>query len=123
MFDLAFENIISASVVSHRSLLQLPADLEVRVFVRFYLSILNDPPALCRDTFPPANHPSSSTHAPPTPNSPLESSAQADAIFGEDKFAPGYKREYFDSGGTRGLAVRGDMTDPVAKKAIEGRCV
>ena len=107
-------------MVSHRFLLQLPADLEVRVFVRFYLSILNDPPALCRNTLPRANHPSSSTHAPLTPNSPLESSAQADAIFGEGKFAPGYKGEYFDSGVTHGFAVR---EEPVAKKAIEGRCV
>lgn len=34
VFDLAFENIIKVSVVSHPSLLEKPADLEVRVVMR-----------------------------------------------------------------------------------------
>ena len=48
---------------------------------------------------------------------PLESSAKADEIFAG--FAPGYKREYFE-GLTHGFAVRGDMSDPVAKAGKEG---
>jgi dienelactone hydrolase len=99
VFDLAFENIISASVVSHPSLLQVPADLEK------YFSTSKAPLLINSCTT--------------DSQFPLEASAQADAIFGEDKFAPGYKREYFE-GATHGFAVRGDITDPVAKKAKEG---
>ena len=32
---------------------------------------------------------------------------------------PGYKREYFE-GLTHGFSVRGDMTNPAAKKGKEG---
>ena len=46
-------------------------------------------------------------------------SAKADEVIGEGKFAPGYKREYFE-GAEHGFAVRGNMTDPVVKKAKEG---
>ena len=49
---------------------------------------------------------------------PLESSAIADEMFGGGKFAPGYKREYFE-GCTHGFAVRGDMKDAVAQAAKE----
>ena len=39
VFDLAFENVIKAAVVAHPSLLQVPADLEVRqLLVKFILS-------------------------------------------------------------------------------------
>lgn len=48
---------------------------------------------------------------------PLESSAKADELFA--KFEPGYKREYFE-GCHHGFAVRGDLSDPVAKAAKEG---
>ena len=41
---------------------------------------------------------------------PLSASAQADELFGEGKFAPGYEREYFEGAG-HGFACRGDMTD------------
>jgi len=99
VFDLAFENIIKAAVVSHPSLLQVPADLE-----KYF----------------------SSSKAPLLINScevdsqfPLESSAKADVIFGEGKFAPGYKREYFE-GCTHGFAVRGDMKDEKVKAGKEG---
>ena len=50
---------------------------------------------------------------------PLEASAEADAILCEDKFAPGYKRKYLE-GLIHGFAVRGNMTNSVAKKAKEG---
>ncbi|KAJ7697588.1 Alpha/Beta hydrolase protein [Mycena rosella] len=49
---------------------------------------------------------------------PLEAQTQADAILGSGKFAPGYKREYFE-GCTHGFAVRGDMSDPVVKAGKE----
>lgn len=48
---------------------------------------------------------------------PHESQALADEILG--KFAPGYKREYFE-GCTHGFAVRGDMSDPKVKAGKEG---
>ena len=50
---------------------------------------------------------------------PLESSAIADEIFGNGKFAPGYKREHFE-GCTHGFAVRGDLSDPKVKAGKEG---
>jgi dienelactone hydrolase len=48
---------------------------------------------------------------------PHESQAVADEILG--KFAPGYKREYFE-GCTHGFAVRGDMSDEKVKAGKEG---
>jgi hypothetical protein len=53
------------------------------------------------------------------PQFPQESQAKADEVFGEGKFAPGYKREYFE-GCTHGFAVRGDMSDPKVKAGKEG---
>jgi len=50
---------------------------------------------------------------------PLDAQAVADKVFGDGKFAPGYKREYFD-GCTHGFAVRGDMSDPKVKAGKEG---
>lgn len=99
VFDLAFENIIQCAVVSHPSLLKVPADLET------YFS---------------------KSQAPLLINScevdqmfPAEAQAKADEIFGDGKFAPGYKREYFP-GCTHGFAVRGDMKDPLIKAGKEG---
>jgi len=99
VFDLAFENIIKASVVSHPSLLKVPADLE-----KYF----------------------SASKAPLLINSctvdnmfPLEASAKADELFGDGKFAPGYKREYFE-GCEHGFAVRGDISKPEIKAGKEG---
>ena len=39
---------------------------------------------------------------------PLEAQAKADELLGDGKFAPGYKRPYWE-GCTHGFAVRGDM--------------
>ena len=50
---------------------------------------------------------------------PPEASAKADEILGGGKFAPGYKREYFDSC-PHGFAVRGDLSDPKVKAGKEG---
>ena len=50
---------------------------------------------------------------------PIEASLKADEILGGGKFAPGYKREYFD-GCTHGFAVRGDLSDPIVKAGKEG---
>jgi len=50
---------------------------------------------------------------------PHEAQQQADAIFGEGKFAPGYKRTYWE-GCSHGFAVRGDMNDPKVKAGKEG---
>lgn len=50
---------------------------------------------------------------------PPEASAKADALFGEARFDPGYKRVHFE-GMRHGFAVRGDMSDPQCKAAKEG---
>ncbi|KAG1823956.1 Alpha/Beta hydrolase protein [Suillus subaureus] len=98
-FDLAFDNVIQCAVVSHPSLLKVPNDLET------YFS---------------------KSQAPLLINScevdqafPTAAQAKADEIFGDGKFAPGYKREYFP-GCTHGFAVRGDIKDPLVKAGKEG---
>ncbi|EKM79695.1 hypothetical protein AGABI1DRAFT_100608 [Agaricus bisporus var. burnettii JB137-S8] len=98
-FYLAFENRIEVAVVWHPSLLKVPEDFE------HYLQ---------------------KSHAPLLVNSctvdvqfPLEAQEQADNILGDGKFAPGYKRIYFE-GCTHGFAVRGDMSDPKTKAGKEG---
>jgi len=97
VFDLAFDNVITAAAVAHPSLLQVPADLEK------YVSSSKAPLLINRCTvdqmFPP------------------EAQAKADELF--KGFAPGYKREYFE-GCTHGFAVRGDLSDPKVKAGKEG---
>jgi len=99
VFDLAFENIIKVSVVSHPSLLKVPEDLE-KYFATSKAPLLINSCTVDQQF-------------------PLESSAKADEIFGDAKFVPGYKREYFE-GCTHGFAVRADLTDPKAKAGKEG---
>ncbi|KAG2110573.1 dienelactone hydrolase [Suillus discolor] len=98
-FDLAFENVIQCSVVSHPSLLKVSDDLEM------YFTKSTAPLLINSCEF--------------DPKFPVEAQAKADAIFGDGKFAPGYKREYFP-GCTHGFAVRGDMSDPLIKAGKEG---
>ncbi|KAJ3984931.1 dienelactone hydrolase endo-1,3,1,4-beta-D-glucanase [Lentinula detonsa] len=99
VFDLAFENIISASIASHPSLLKVPDDFEK------YLSVSSAPLLINACTI--------------DKQFPEPAQLQADAILGGDKFAPGYKREYFD-GCRHGFAVRGDLSDPTMKAGKEG---
>lgn len=114
VFRLAFKNDIVASVVSHPSLLEIPGDLEVRS--------LRDRSVILF-TFH-QKYVSTST-APLLINScevdqmfPAESQEIADKLFGEGKFAPGYRREYFD-GCSHGFTVRGDMSQPKVKAGKE----
>jgi len=97
-FDLAFEGITKATVVAHPSLLQVPADLEKYAQTNIPLLINS---CTVDSQFPP------------------ESQAKADEILGNGKFAPGYKREYWD-GCTHGFAVRGNLDDPKVKAGKEG---
>ncbi|KAG0698247.1 dienelactone hydrolase [Suillus ampliporus] len=98
-FDLAFENIIQCAVVSHPSFLKIPADLET-YFAKAKAPLLINS---CETDM----------------MFPLEAQAKADEIFGDGKFAAGYKREYFP-GCTHGFAVRGDMSLPLVKAGKEG---
>ncbi|KAL0566712.1 hypothetical protein V5O48_015291 [Marasmius crinis-equi] len=98
-FDLAFENTIKVAATSHPSRLEVPADLEK------YLSASKAPLLINSCT---TDH-----------QFPLEAQAQADHILGNGKFAPGYKREYFE-GCEHGFAVRGDMSKPEVKAGKEG---
>ncbi|OCH96371.1 alpha/beta-hydrolase [Obba rivulosa] len=50
---------------------------------------------------------------------PQEMQQKADEILSDGKFAPGYKRTYWE-GCTHGFAVRGDMSDPKVKAGKEG---
>jgi len=99
VFNLAFENIIKVGATSHPSLLQVPADLEKYKETSKAPLLIN---SCTVDT-----------------QFPLEAQAKADEILGDGKFAPGYKREYFD-GCTHGFAVRGDLSDPKVKAGKEG---
>ncbi|KAG6916187.1 hypothetical protein DXG01_008069 [Tephrocybe rancida] len=98
-FDLAFDGLVQAVATSHPSLLQVPADLEK------YLEKSKAPLLINSCTV--------------DTQFPIESQAKADEILGNGKFAPGYKREYFD-GCTHGFAVRGDLSDPKVKAGKEG---
>ncbi|KAH8105275.1 alpha/beta-hydrolase [Cristinia sonorae] len=97
-FDLAFEGISSVTVTAHPSLLQIPADLEKYKETKVPLLINS---CTVDSQFP------------------LEAQAKADEILGDGKFAPGYKREYWD-GCTHGFAVRGNLDDPKVKAGKEG---
>ncbi|KAJ7108764.1 Alpha/Beta hydrolase protein [Mycena epipterygia] len=97
--DLAFEGIIQVSAISHPSGLTIPDDLTKYAAVAKAPLLINS----CTVDRP----------------FPLEAQAQADAILGDGKFAPGYKREYFE-GCHHGFAVRGDMSDPKVKAGKEG---
>ncbi|RDB15818.1 Protein AIM2 [Hypsizygus marmoreus] len=99
VFDLGFDNVIKVAATSHPSLLKIPDDLEK------YLATSQAPLLINSCTI--------------DPQFPLEASAKADEILGDGKFAPGYKREYFE-GCTHGFAVRGDLSDPKVKAGKEG---
>ncbi|KAH7877336.1 uncharacterized protein C8R40DRAFT_1159771 [Lentinula edodes] len=99
VFDLAFENITSASIANHPSHLKSPDDLEKYFSTSHVPLLLNT--CTVNEQFP------------------LPAQSQADVLFGEGKFTPGYKREYFD-GCTHGFAVRGDLSIPQVKAGKEG---
>jgi len=101
-FDLAFDKIIKAAVVSHPSLLKVPDDLT----------------KYAQDATAPLLINSCTVDG----QFPLEAQAQADEILGNGKFRPGYKREHFE-GCTHGFAVRGDLSDPKVKAGKEGSFV
>ncbi|KAF5346402.1 hypothetical protein D9758_012752 [Tetrapyrgos nigripes] len=98
-FDLAFDNVSKVTIVSHPSLLKTPDDLE-----KYFAS--SKAPLLINS-------------CPIDPLFPIEAQQLADKIFDDGKFAPGYKREYFD-GCVHGFASRGDMSDPKIKAGKEG---
>ncbi|KAK7021929.1 hypothetical protein VNI00_017158 [Paramarasmius palmivorus] len=98
-FDLAFENVIQVSVVSHPSRLRSPDDLEKYFQTSKAPLLINS----CTNDS----------------QFPHEAQAMADELLGSGKFVPGYKREYFE-GCTHGFAVRGDLNDIKAKAGKEG---
>ncbi|KAJ7109638.1 dienelactone hydrolase endo-1,3,1,4-beta-D-glucanase [Mycena crocata] len=97
--DLAFDDVIKVSAISHPGRLVVPDDLEKYAAVSKAPLLINS----CTDdrAFP------------------LEAQAQADTILGGGKFSPGYHREYFE-GCSHGFAVRGDLCDPKVKAGREG---
>ncbi|KAJ7204139.1 Alpha/Beta hydrolase protein [Mycena pura] len=99
VFDLAFDGVTKVSAVSHPSLLVIPDDL-----TKYHAE---------------AKAPLLINSCTVDEQFPLAAQAQADAILGEGKFAPGYRREYFD-GCRHGFAVKGDMSDPKVKAGKEG---
>lgn len=99
MFDLAFDGVLKAAVVSHPSLLQAPEDLEK--FKKTGVPLLINS---CETD----------------PQYPAEKQKAGDEILGGGKTeAPGYKRTYWP-GCTHGFAVRGDISDPLIKAGREG---
>ncbi|KAI5982710.1 dienelactone hydrolase [Pisolithus marmoratus] len=99
-FDLAFENIIKVTVVSHPSLLEVPEDLEK------YKKLSKAPLLINSCTV--------------DRRFPKEFQAEADRIIGNgEQFTETYRREYFE-GCTHGFAVRGDPSKPEAKAGKEG---
>ncbi|KAJ6614548.1 chlorocatechol-degradation protein [Mycena sp. CBHHK59/15] len=97
--DLAFDGEIQVSAITHPGRLEVPDDLKKYAEISKAPLLINS----CTDdrAFP------------------LEAQAQADAIFGDGKFSPGYRHEHFE-GCSHGFAVRGDMSDPKVKAGKEG---
>ncbi|KAF4610804.1 hypothetical protein D9613_006672 [Agrocybe pediades] len=98
VFDLACENIIQAAVVAHPSLLNVPGDFEKYVQKSRIPLLMHTCPI--DSQFPPS------------------AANAADSILGNGKFAPGYVRLNYD-GCRHGFTIRGDLSDPVVKKAKE----
>ncbi|KAI6000263.1 dienelactone hydrolase [Pisolithus marmoratus] len=99
-FDLAFENIIKVTVVSHPSLLQVPEDLEK------YKKLSKAPLLINSCTV--------------DPQFPREFQAEADRVIGNgEQFTETYRREYFE-GCAHGFAIRGDQSKPEVKVGKEG---
>ncbi|KAG7444447.1 dienelactone hydrolase endo-1,3,1,4-beta-D-glucanase [Guyanagaster necrorhizus] len=97
VFDLAFEGVLKAAVVSHPSLLKFPDDFER------YATAVEAPLLINSCTF--------------DEMFPKEIHDKTDELF--VKFSPGYKREYWE-GCTHGFAVRGDLSNPQVKAGKEG---
>ncbi|KAJ7665923.1 dienelactone hydrolase [Mycena polygramma] len=97
--DLAFDNVIQVSAISHPSRLTMPDDMEKYAVMSKAPLLINS--CTVDQAFP------------------LEAQAKADEILGDGKFAPGYHREFFE-GCRHGFAIRGDMSDPKVKAGKEG---
>jgi len=97
VFDLAFDNVIRVSVVTHPSILK-PEDLDT------YLE-KSKAPLLVNSYEIDAQF-------------PKEFAATTDEKFA--KFEPGYKRTYWE-GCNHGFATRGDLTNPVMSFLCQGR--
>ncbi|KAJ3784694.1 dienelactone hydrolase, partial [Lentinula aff. detonsa] len=98
-FDLAFEGIPKVVAIAHPSLVNVDADLQTYATKATAPLLVNS----CSVD----------------PKFPLEAQIKADELFGEGKFAPGYKREHWE-GCSHGFAVRGDISDSKVKAGKEG---
>ncbi|KAJ3964625.1 Alpha/Beta hydrolase protein [Lentinula raphanica] len=98
-FDLAFEGIPKVVAIAHPSLVNVDEDLKK------YLNTSTAPLLINSCSI--------------DPKFPAEAQALADSLFGDGKFAPGYKRAHWE-GCTHGFAVRGDVSNPQVKKGKEG---
>ncbi|KAI9454364.1 chlorocatechol-degradation protein [Russula earlei] len=96
VFDLAFDNVIQTAVVAHPSLVQSD---ELDTYLEKSKAALLINSCEFDDLFPPSL------------------AKTADEKF--SKFAPGYRRTYFE-GVRHGFAVRGDPNSPVVNAAKEG---
>jgi hypothetical protein len=84
-FDLAFENTVKVTVVSHPSLLQVPADIQVRDIYLCILIILNWPN---RNMLRPLRLLSLSTAVKPMRCSPLKAKLRLMSLWGMASFHP-----------------------------------
>ena len=98
VFDLAFDGVIKAAAVAHPSLLKIPEDIEKYSQTNVPLLVESCETDMM---FPP------------------DLQAKMDAILGDGKFAPGYRRDYWP-GCTHGFANRGDGSIPAVKAGKEG---
>ena len=114
VFDLAFDDMLKVSIVTHPSLLVVPDDLEVMTCPsKDFWVLSNDFCQKYRDT----------VKAPLLINScEVDHAFNQDAQVAADKilkdFGPGYSREYFE-GVSHGFTVRGDLNDPKVKEGRE----
>ncbi|KAJ6475996.1 dienelactone hydrolase endo-1,3,1,4-beta-D-glucanase [Mycena vitilis] len=103
-FDLAFDRVIKVAIIAHPGLLKTPEDLEA---CGIAISSLSSPSTLLTTCATAPLLINGCTYDKPFPPAAQE---QADAILGGGKFAPGYKRMYWE-GMEHGFAVKGDLAD------------
>ncbi|KAF7299448.1 Dienelactone hydrolase endo-1,3,1,4-beta-D-glucanase [Mycena indigotica] len=97
--DLALENAIQVASVSHPSQLRVPLDIDALVATSNVPLLINS----CEFD----------------PHFPQEWQSIADEKLGGGKYAPGYKRTYWE-GCSHGFLTKGDLSDPKVKSGQDG---
>jgi len=117
-FDLAFQNLVKVTVVSHPAFLEIPKDFMVNALnIDFRMQPYDLPHQKYKEL---SNAPLLINSCTIDKRFPHDAQVKADEIIGGgNQFTDTYRREYFE-GCSHGFAVRGDLSDPKVKAGKEG---